>query len=249
MEIQLPDESQQGSLERGMAGDFDLQLGDWLGEAWSRVSGNKGNLWMAMLFYIGLAFLLGLFFSLLDGSSLDPTEVREPTLISFIGDVVSAIVLLPMALGLGFVATATALGYEPNPKSLFGWYDQAVKIVLTSLLMNILIVLGLLLFVLPGIYLAVSYQIAVPLAVDKKLGPWQALEASRKIIGHCWFTVFFFNLTAVILLTVSMVLLGIPAIWIVPALLIAWGILYRTLAGIETNTLQRVLAEDVKLEA
>lgn len=249
MEIRQAESTHRGSLERGLAGDFELSLGSWLAEAWARVSGNKGNIWMAMAFYIGLAFLLGLFFGLLDGSSPDSTEMQPPTVISVIGDIVSAIVLLPMAVGLGFIGTATALGYRPNPKSVFGWYDQTLKIVLTSVLMNLLLVLGLLLFVLPGIYLAVSYQIAVPLAVDKKLGPWQALEASRKTIGHCWFKVFAFDLLAVLLILASIMLFGIPAIWIVPALVIAWGVLYRNLAGMEAETLQRVLAEDVKLEA
>ena len=249
MEIQQAEPTQQGSLERGVAGNFELSLGPWLAEAWGRVSGNKANIWLAMAFYIGLAFLLGLFFGFLDGSGPESTEMQPPTLISVIGDIVSAIILLPMAVGLGFIGTATALGYRPNPKSIFGWYDQTLKIVLTSVLMNLLIVLGLLLFVLPGIYLVVSYQIAVPLAVDKKLGPWQALEASRKTIGHCWFKVFAFDLVAILLILASMMLFGIPAIWTVPALVIAWGVLYRNLVGVEADTLQRVLAQDVKLEA
>jgi uncharacterized membrane protein len=134
------------------------------------------------------------------------------------------------------------MGKRPNPKSLFAWYDQTLKIFVTAVLMNFLILIGLLLLVLPGIYLAVSYQIALPLVVDKKLGSWQALEASRKIIGHCWFKVLAFDVLAIIVVTLSMVLLGIPLIWAVPALAIAFGILYRTLAGIEQDTLSRVLA-------
>ena len=231
-----------GSLERGLAGDYSLALGAWLSEAWGRVSGNKGTIWLALLFYIGLAFLIGMFFGLLNTPPADPQEIQPPTLIETIGNIVSALVLMPMAVGLGFLGTAVALGHKPNPKSLFGWYDNTLKIFLTAILMNILIFIGLLLLVLPGIYLAVSYQIALPLAVDKKLGPWQALEASRKIIGHAWFTVLGFDIVATLLIGLSMVLLGIPLIWIAPAMLIAFGVLYRTVAGIEADTLDRVLA-------
>lgn len=244
MEIQLPDDSQQGSLERGLAGQYALSLGGWLSEAWDRVAGNKGAIWLAMLFYLGLAVLLALFFDLLDGAPADPEALPTPSLIAIIGDLVSAIVLMPMAVGLAYFATAIALGYRPNPKSLFGWYDQTLRIVLTGVLMNLLILVGLLFFVLPGIYLAVSYQIALPLLVDKKLSPWQALETSRRIIRHCWFTVFAFDVIAIALAAVSTALLGIPLIWVMPFLVIAFGILYRTLAGIETATLQRTLAED-----
>lgn len=37
--------------------------------------------------------------------------------------------------------------------------------------------------VLPGIYLAVSYQLSLPLVADKGLGPWEAMETSRKIVS------------------------------------------------------------------
>ena len=89
-----------------------------------------------------------------------------------------------------------------------------------------------------------SYQIALPLMVDKQLGPWQALESSRKIIWHNWFTVFIFDVVAVVLVAISTALLGVPLIWVVPFVLIGFGILYRTLAGLETATLQRTLTED-----
>ena len=237
MEAEESTGSSTGSLERGLAGDFELSLGSWLSEAWSRVDGNKGVIWMAMLFYVGLAFLIGMFFGILNTPPVDPGTVQPPSLIELIGNIVSALVLMPMAVGLCFLATAVAMGKRPNPKSLFAWYDQTLKIFVTAVLMNFLILIGLLLLVLPGIYLAVSYQIALPL-----VGSWQALEASRKIIGHCWFKVLAFDVLAIIVVTLSMVLLGIPLIWAVPALAIAFGILYRTLAGIEQDTLSRVLA-------
>jgi len=231
-----------GSMDKGLAGDYELSLGSWLSEAWSKVDGNKGTLWLATLFYIGLAFLIGMFFGVLNTPPVETDAIQPPTLIESIGNLVSALVLMPMAVGLGFVATAVAMGRKPNPKSLFAWYDKTLKIFLTAVIMNVLIFIGILLFVLPGIYLAVSYQIALPLLVDKKLSPWQALETSRKIIGHRWFVVLGFDIAALVIVTLSTMLLGIPLIWTVPFLIIAFGILYRNLAGIEADTLDRVLA-------
>ena len=232
----------QGSLERGMAGDYELELGALAREAWGRVSGNKALVWKAMLFYFAVVFLLSIVFGLFAGAPPDPQTVQPPSAMQQIGNVVITLVMLPMAAGLCFFGTAIALGHKPVPKSLFSWYDNTLKLVLTYLLMSVLVFVGFLLLVLPGIYLLVSYQLAMPLAVDKKLGPWQALEASRKVIGHNWFKVLGFDIGAIVVTTVSTVLLGIPFIWTVPALLIAYGILYRTLAGIESDTLQRTLA-------
>lgn len=242
MEIQQSNGFSIGSLEKGLAGDYELSLGSLLSEAWERVAGSKGTVWMAMLFYIGLAFLIGMFFGILNTGPVDPQEIQPPTLVEAIGNLVSALVLMPMAVGLAFLATALAMGESPNPKSLFGWYDNTLKIFLTALLMNLMILLGLLLFILPGIYLAVSYQLALPLAVDKKLGPWEALEASRKVIGHKWFLVLGYDVIATAVIVLSSVLLGIPLIWTVPTMVIAFGILYRTMVGIEPETLAKVLA-------
>ncbi len=237
-------EEQQGSLEKGLAGDYSLNLKELLGEAWRRVDGNKALIWKAMLMYIVLAVLLSLFFGFLTGGSGDADAAELPSIGEVIGDLVTTVVLMPVGVGLVFLATAIALGRVPNPKSIFAWYDNTLRLALTYVLMWILVMIGFLLLILPGIYLAVSYQFALPLAVDKKLGPWESLEASRKVIGHRWFTVFGYNLVIAIVIAVSSLLLAIPFIWTLPAVLIAYGILYRNLVGIEPATLDRVLAEN-----
>jgi hypothetical protein len=39
---------------------------------------------------------------------------------------------------------------------------------------------------LPGIYLAVAYVFALPLAIDKRLPFWSALEVSRRVVSRQW---------------------------------------------------------------
>lgn len=232
---------EQGSLERGLAGDYELSFGGLLSEAWERVAGNKKTVWLAIGIYIGVALLIGLLFGGINGGPADPDSMDPPSLIELLGNLVSIIVVTPMGVGLMFLAVALAGGESPRPKSLFSWYDQTVKLVLTYVLMNVLIVIGLLLLVLPGIYLAVSYQIALPLVADKKMGPWEALEASRKVIGHNWFLVLGLDIVASVVLGGSMLLLGIPLIWTLPACVIGFGIFYRTTVGINEDTLRRTL--------
>jgi len=57
-----------------------------------------------------------------------------------------------------------------------------VKWMLTSI--------GLILCILPGIYLAVGYVFALPLVIDKKLEFWPAMEVSRRVVHHHWWSVF-----------------------------------------------------------
>lgn len=231
---------QMGSLEQGRAGDYTLSLGAWLSEAWDRVSGNKAAVWKAVAIYVALAFAIALLLNLLGIGPSEPNSTEPPSAMESLGNLLTTLVLLPIGVGIAFLATAIASGRTAVTTSVLGWYDNFGRLALTYLLMVVMLLIGFLLLVLPGIYLLVSYQLAMPLAVDKKLGPWEALEASRKIIGHSWFTVFGFNIVAMIIITLSFLLFGIPLIWTVPMLVLAYGILYRKVAGLEEDTLKRV---------
>lgn len=41
------------------------------------------------------------------------------------------------------------------------------------------------------IFIAISWIFAFPLIIDKGLGPWTAMEVSRRVVGRQWFRVFF----------------------------------------------------------
>jgi hypothetical protein len=49
------------------------------------------------------------------------------------------------------------------------------------------------------IYLSISWVFAFALVIDKGLGPWTAMEVSRRVVGRQWFRVFFVVLFGAIL--------------------------------------------------
>lgn len=112
-----------------------------------------------------------------------------------------------------------------------------ISLIITVIIMYIMLAIGFLLLVLPGIYLSVAYYMALPLVVEKNMSPWQALETSRKTVTHRWFRMFGFLIIMSILITLSMIPLGIGLIWSLPLFLIAYGIIYRNMFGLEAETL------------
>ncbi len=232
----------QGSVEQGLAGNYQLSIGAVVKEAWEKVSGNKGALWIGVAIYIVahfvISFVLGLF---IGGDAPAPSAAAQmPQPGASLADTLTSLLTLPLAVGLVLLGVAVASGRQAVPTSIFSWYDRFLKLVLTSILMTILILIGTFLLVLPGIYLAVSYQFALPLVADKGLGPWEAMETSRKIVSRKWFTFFGLGLVAGLVTTGSLILLGIPLIWVLPACLIGLGIIYRNAIGVEASTLARV---------
>jgi uncharacterized membrane protein len=59
------------------------------------------------------------------------------------------------------------------------------------------------------VYLAVSWVFTFPLIIDQRLGPWTAMEVSRRVVSKQWFRVFF-----VLFLGGIIALLGVIAVFI-----------------------------------
>jgi uncharacterized membrane protein len=63
-----------------------------------------------------------------------------------------------------------------------------VQLMLVWIVKSVLTVIGVLLCVIPGIYLAVVWSLALPLVIDKRLDFWDAMELSRKEVQQRWWS-------------------------------------------------------------
>ena len=112
---------------------------------------------------------------------------------------------------------------------------------LTGILMNILIVIGFVLLIVPGIYLSIAYVMAIPLVIDRNMGPWEALECSRKAVTKKWFNFFGILIVMSLIAAVSAIPLGIGLIWTIPMMALVYAIMYRQTFGVS-----RYLSYDVE---
>ncbi|MFI5356268.1 MAG: GYF domain-containing protein [Opitutales bacterium] len=65
-----------------------------------------------------------------------------------------------------------------------------VPLMLATLVSSLLTAVGLVLLILPGIYLAVAYSFTFMLVIDQKLEFWAAMEVSRRVISAQWWRFF-----------------------------------------------------------
>ena len=63
------------------------------------------------------------------------------------------------------------------------------SLVLVGMFTKLLSSIGLLFFVLPGVFLLVAWAFAVPLVADRGLDYWPAMEISRRVVSRCWIRV------------------------------------------------------------
>ncbi|MEZ4291022.1 MAG: hypothetical protein R3E53_11035 [Myxococcota bacterium] len=102
------------------------------------------------------------------------------------------------------------------------------------------------LLIVPGVYLAIAYQMAMPLVIERGLGLWDALETSRKAITHCWFRYLLVLLVAVAGLGAELLdrPFGIGAIWALPFFtLSAWA---RPLADLQAQRRARLIGKGAR---
>ena len=81
-----------------------------------------------------------------------------------------------------------------TPFAGFTQTQTFVQLMLAGLVSGILESIGLLLCILPGIYLIVAWWLAFPLVIDKRLPFWDAMEVSRKVVSRHWWSFFGFFL-------------------------------------------------------
>ena len=104
--------------------------------------------------------------------------------------IVSLIFTPPLTAGF-FQFCLETLRDKPRLEVLFqGFKDCWLQTVLCALVMALLVILGFICLIVPGIYLSIAYYYAIPLIIDRKMGFWEAMELSRQTVHKQWFMVF-----------------------------------------------------------
>lgn len=229
-----------GSLERGIAGDYQFSIGDALNEAWSKTKGAKGTIHLALVLYLTIVLGVSIVFGVLGTvGALAGVSDNFGAMLAVQGlmQLVITAIQMPMLAGLYLIGLRRAVDAPISAGLVLRYFSKLLPILLLTILMYLLIAIGFVLLVIPGIYLMVAYSLALLLVADKDIGVWQALEASRKAVSKRWFTVFGFYLLLGLLNFATIFTLFIGMIWTIPMSVIAFGILYRNIFGIEPATL------------
>jgi len=132
--------------------------------------------------------------------------------------VLSSIPFLSIPLSAGFLLVAHYLssGKEVYFEDFFDGFRHFAAFFLFTIVSGILIFLGFLALILPGIYLSVGYVFAPFYIIFGKMDFWLAMETSRKLVHREWFSIFGFLIVLVLLNVLGFLALGIGLLITVP---------------------------------
>jgi uncharacterized membrane protein len=207
---QTPPSAAQAGLPPDLfARDYDLDIGRCVGGAWELMMKNAGLIigGVGILFLIQLGLgglsaipLVGSLFSLLTVIITGPLmggvyyfllrNIRGQP--AQVGDVFAGFRLAFGQLLLCYLVMTILLFLVALPGLLILAYPvyQMVEHEAASAGLVAATLLGLVIAVLPLVYLSISWVFALALVIDKQMDFWPALSASRRMVSRHWWMVF-----------------------------------------------------------
>ena len=121
-----------------------------------------------------------------------------------------------LAAGFLLVAFYIESGRVIVFENFFDGFKHFAALLLFSLVSTVLIFVGFLALILPGIYLSVGYIFTPFFIVFRKMDFWQAMEASRKLVHPQWFSIFGFLMVLALINLLGFLALGVGLLITVP---------------------------------
>lgn len=227
-----------GNIEDAIAGNIRVNIFETMGEAWRELKGFKLKCHIATVLWF-IVYMVAALISIpvLFGMLAIGADTTTASIISSIVQVLAITATMPMMVGITIMAIRHYQKKSVSPGIIFSYFHKVPAALLWYILMTIMIMFGYILLILPGIYLSFAYIFSLPLVVEKDMSVWQALETSRKAVTRFWFRATGFMFLIMLLIMLGSIPLGIPLIWIVPWVTLAYALIYFKLFGAEAKTL------------
>ena len=134
--------------------------------------------------------------------------------------------------GLDYMFLRRIRGEEVQIGDVFAGFNLALlNLTMAGLVKWLLTMIGLGLCIVPGIYLAVGYVFALPLAIDKKMEFWTAMEVSRRVVHEHWWSMFALVIVLALVVFAGFLLCGVGAVISIPVASAALMYVYEDLFG------------------
>lgn len=238
-----------GSVETAIKGEYNLDVVAIAKEAWQLTLASRLSINLGLFFCLVFATAT----SVLASTPLGGIEVafKDPESMTLLNIIVT-LVVYPFVAGVEMMGVFHAVGLKTQPKLIFAFLKRGSWVAVCALLTSTLATIGFALFYLPGLFLAVSLSLAIPLVVEKKMTPMKAIVVCVQATRFQWFKIF----SLYMLVVLAMIISALPIViaggselgfiaagffifcltFIAPLFYNIKGILYRELFGLQMQT-------------
>ena len=192
-----------GNIESALKGDYHIDVKAILSESWQQTLKSRLPINLGLLF----SLILGVLVSFVVSSYLGGIEavLADPEA-GMLLNVIVTIAIWPFVAGVEMMGVMNAIGVKTDTKMTFSFLKRASWVVLCILFTSVLTSLGFQLLILPGIFLAVTLSLTIPLVIEKKMSPMKAIILSIQSLRFKFLSIFILYL----ILFMSLVVLFLP---------------------------------------
>lgn len=207
-------------LEGLLQKNYTVKIGEYIGSGWNLFQKNAGP-------FIGFTILVALINILI-------AKINESA--SPVGSLISVMISGPLNAGFLIVAFKLLRGRATSFGDFFRGFNYYLPLFLVSLVSGVMIGIGFILLIIPGIYLAVAYTFALPFVLEKKMNFWDAMELSRKLISKNWFAFFGFVIVLGLINIAGALVFGLGLLVTIPLSVGAIAAAYADIVGLPAAT-------------
>lgn len=200
----------QGKIQRIIDSGVDFSIEEIVGKAWEMFKSRA-------LFHIGFMVLI---------------VVVQAIFALFLADftfLYSIFLAPPLVCGFYLVANRQSQREYMDFQNYFDGFKYWWNLITTNLISSIAIVLGIICFVVPGIYLLVGYMFSLLFVIFGGFDFWTSMELSRKLVHTNWLKFFLFVLTLIALNIFGFLCLIVGLFVTIPMTYLAVYILFEEL--------------------
>lgn len=215
-------------------GNYPLDIGACINTGWKMTLSQFGKLILFGLSYMGIVFVFMIPLGILEGVMGVQQDGSEPTgsqvAVTAFCEIVQNVVSLFFGIGAAMFGLGMVKQANPGIGLLFSGGRHFFPVLGASILFGLIVVIGVICLIVPGIWLALrlgQFQLAI---VDRNLGPIEGLKASWEMTRGNALMLFVFGLAIFGICLLGLLALGIGLLWAYPTAFIAGSAAYLNMS-------------------
>ena len=219
---------QKDKLQQTLNRQYNFNVKQILSNAASLTKSNYGALLQGSVVLFLTFVVIGLLAQPYITVNNDGTYVFEHQSII---EIIAICIVSPLITGLYMMGVMNARAQKTSVFTVFSFFPLLFLLALTQLVNSILVQLGLVLLIIPGLYFYLASSFSLMLVADRKLTPISAIILSCRVFNAYWTQIAAVYGVLFLLFLTAPLTLGFSLIWVLPFYFSVMGLLYQELIG------------------
>ncbi|OBT12177.1 hypothetical protein A9264_03305 [Vibrio sp. UCD-FRSSP16_10] len=246
-----------GSIDKALAGDFELKPVSVITEAWQLTMRNFLSFSPAVILLIAIQviiFIVALKFQIGDISEIltmfQSPETLDPAIFQsiFVANFSFEVVAAPIYAGVALMAMSHAAGLSTQTGHITKGLQFMLPVILVTMINLLSQAIAGALFPLLSLYLSLAFSNAMLLVCEKRLTPVKALWISLRAVNKRIFSIAVIYLVTMMAFLAGMMMYGLGLVVAVPFFFHAKGIIYRNMFGIRLQVVASSESQNANTE-